>query len=106
MPFVAIFANRGDAAGMTITPELERWLNERLAQERAVLLTVIIDEVKNLLKEQVWHDAEAGGQGLEQYFTKLQGFIDEMKALTERLARIDGAARGEPVVDSMKMKMN
>jgi type II secretory pathway component PulM len=96
--------------GMTLPPEfeneLENWLNARLdarlERERAALLTVVIEEVKSLLKEQIWHDAEARGQELEQGFAKLQGFIDQMQNLVEKLQRLDRAAHNEPV-DSMKM---
>jgi hypothetical protein len=44
---------------VAMTPELDRWLSERLERERVALLTVVIDEVKSLLKEQIWHDARS-----------------------------------------------
>jgi type II secretory pathway component PulM len=97
--------------GMTLPPEfeneLQNWLNARLdarlARERAALLTVVVEEVKSLLREKIWHDAEARGQELEQEFARLQGFVDQMQKLIEKLARLDRAAHNEPVVDSVKM---
>jgi hypothetical protein len=43
-------------------------------------------------------DAEARGQVLEQGFAKLQGFIDQMQCLTERMARLDRAAHDDKPV--------
>lgn len=85
-----------------MTPELERWLTERLERERRVLLEVVTTVVKDLLVEHMQRDAEARGQALEPGFAKLQGFIDQMQVLIERMARLNRDVRDD-LVDSAKM---
>ena len=80
-----------------MTPELERWLTERFERERRALLEVVTAVVKDLLAEHMQRDAEARREALDQEFAKLQSFIDQMRNLTERMARLDRDARDESV---------
>jgi hypothetical protein len=85
-----------------MTPELERWLTERLERERQALLTLVIKVVERLLNEQIRRDGEARGQEFEQEFAKLQCTVDRMQNLIEKMTRLDRAAHDQPV-DSTKM---
>jgi hypothetical protein len=84
-----------------MTEEIEKWLLERIERERQVTLELVVGEVQRLLREHIKRDGEALGQHLEEHFAKLRNFINEMQALTARLARLE-AVRDEPV-DSAKM---
>jgi len=82
-----------------MTPELEHWLDERLAQQRQRLLELVITIVERLLNHQIKCDGEARAQELEQQFAKFeqqfakfQNATDQMQNLLEKLRRLDRAA--------------
>ena len=85
---------------MTMTPEIEAWLNERLAEERKRVLELVVV----LLSEDIRRDSEARKQELEQIRAMTQAAFDRIEGVLEHQARrIDRAAHGEPVIDT---KMN
>jgi hypothetical protein len=86
-----------------MTPELDRWLTERLARERQATLELVKKLVEGLLTERFRRDGEACKREFELEFAKLECSIDKVQNLIEKLARLDRAAHNEPVVDSVKM---
>jgi hypothetical protein len=84
-----------------MTPELEKWLIERIERERRVTLELVIGEVERLMREQIRRDGEAQKREFGEEFAKLEGFINQMRDLTERMARLDREARDELVTTKM-----
>jgi hypothetical protein len=81
---------------MGVPPEIEKELDARFERERQITLELVTATVKDILTEYLQRDVEARGQALEPPFAKLQDLVDQMQALTERMALLDRA-------DSAKM---
>ena len=91
---------------MVLPPEFENeplhWLDarldERLVAERKTMLEMVIKLVAFLFDEHIQRDGEAHGRELEQLGAKIQAALDRIEGVLEhQAARIDRAARGEPL---------
>lgn len=80
-----------------MTPELERWLTERLEHERQVTLDIVVAGVKDIIQR----EGEAHRQAFEERLAKLAGFLELLQSLAERMAHLNRDTRDES--DNAKM---